>query len=271
MSHPDDLRAGSSSASDGSAPDTLDLGARYPVSLSIFSGPLDLLLQLIERHELEISAVSLVAVTDQYLRTLETLEVVDPGALADFLAVASRLLLIKSRALLPQPRQMEEGEEEDEESADALVRRLLEYRQFKEVASALRDREEEGFRAYVRIAEQPALERRLDDSGLHVDQLYLAFKRVLDRIPADAPLPRVRTYTVTVAEQIAYVRERLKAALEVDGGEPVRFTALLSAQTSRLEVIVTFLAILELIKQQELTATQDETFGEILLFAGEQD
>jgi segregation and condensation protein A len=250
------------------AADAVDLGASYPVSLSVFTGPLDLLLQLIERHELEISAVSLVAVTDQYLRTLETLDVVDPGALADFLAVASRLLLIKSRALLPQPRQIDEGEEEDEESADALVRRLLEYRQFKDVAGALRSREEEGLRAYVRIADQPALERRLDYSGLHVDQLYRAFKRVLDRMPGNSPLPRVRTYTVTVAEQIEYVRDRLKAALEVDGGEPIRFTALLSAQTSRLEVIVTFLAILELIKQQEITAVQDEAFGEIMLVPG---
>lgn len=251
--------------SDSTPSDSLDLGAGYAVTLPVFEGPLDLLLDLIERNELAISAVSLVAVTDQYLHTIERLESVDPGALADFLAIASRLLLIKSRSLLPQPRQVEDADEDEEESADALVRRLLEYRQFKQIAETLRDREEEGLRAYVRIAEQPALERRLDLSGLHVDQLYRAFKRVLDRIPVDTPLPRVRTYSVTVAEQIEFVRERLKAALEVDGGEPVRFTALLSAQSSRLEVIVTFLAILELIKQQELVATQDASFGEILL------
>lgn len=251
--------------------EAVDLGSHYPVSLPVFEGPLDLLLQLIERNELEISAVSLVAVTEQYLRTIETLDVVDPGALADFLAVASRLLLIKSRSLLPQPRQLEEGEQEDEESADALVRRLIEYRQFKEIAEMLRKREEAGLRAYTRIADQPTLERRLDFTGLHVDQLYQAFKRVLDRIPADVPLPRVRTYTVTVAEQIEYVRMRLKAALEVDGNEPILFTTLLSAQTTRLEVIVTFLAILELIKQREISATQDEVFGEILLVPGAGD
>lgn len=246
----------------------IDLGAGYSVSLPVFEGPLDLLLQLIERNELEISAVSLVAVTDQYLRTLETLEEIDPGALADFLAIATRLVFLKSRSLLPQPRQLSEGEDDEEESADALVRRLLEYRQFKQIAETLRSREDAGLRAYVRTADLPALEKRLDYTGLNVEHLYRALKRVLDRIPSDPPMPRVRTYAVTVSERIEYVRDRLKAALEVDGSEPIRFTALLSAQSNRLEVIVTFLAILELIKQQEVLAVQDETFGEILLVPG---
>ncbi len=242
------------------------LGSAFPVTLAVFEGPLDLLLQLIERNELEISTLSLVSVTDQYLRALETLEAIDPGALADFLVVASRLVYIKSRALLPQPRKLEQlDDESDEESADALVRRLLEYRQFKQVANTLRSREEQNLRAYVRISERPALEKRLDLSGVSPDMLFNALKRVLERMPSAADLPRVKSYSVTVADQIEYVRAQLRAALEVDGAEPVRFTALLSAQSSRLEVIVTFLAVLELIKQQELVAEQDEVFGEIIL------
>ncbi|HXF64556.1 MAG TPA: segregation/condensation protein A, partial [Caldilineaceae bacterium] len=124
------------------------LGAAYPITLPIFAGPLDLLLHLIEREELDISEVSLVAVTDQYLRTLEQLEEIQPGALADFLVVASRLLYIKSMRLLPKPPPAE-GEEEETDS-DSLIRHLLEYRRFKEAASALRVREELGLRVFVR-------------------------------------------------------------------------------------------------------------------------
>lgn len=233
------------------------LGSAYPVHLAVFEGPLDLLLRLIETQALEISQVSLVAVTDQYLRTVEALEEVDPGALADFLVVASRLVYIKSRSLLPQPRPADE-EDEDEEPADALVRQLLEYRRFKQVAAQLRVREEQRLRVFVRLAPLPELERRLELGGLDLQHLQAALLRVLARLPVEPVLPRVKTYAVTVAEQIAVVRAVLS-------GSPRRFTELLSQQTSRLEVVVTFLAVLELIKQRELMATQDATFGEILL------
>jgi segregation and condensation protein A len=239
------------------------LGSAYPVSLPAFEGPLDLLLQLIERNELEISAISLVAVTDQYLRTVERMEEVDPGALADFLVVASRLVYIKSRALLPQPRPAGEQLDEEEEPADALVRQLLEYRRFKEVAAHLRSREERGLRVYVRVAAAPELERRLDLGALSLEQLHAALRKVLARVPKDPPIPRVKTYSITVAEQIEAVRAAVLTARQQSGG--LRFVDLLSAQTSRLEVIVTFLAVLELIKQQELVAIQEGTFGEIQL------
>jgi segregation and condensation protein A len=235
------------------------LGAGYAVSLPVFEGPLDLLLSLIEQHKLEISAISLVAVTDPYLRTVETLEEVDPGALADFLVVASRLLFIKSRSLLPQPRPADEPEDE-EEPADALIRQLLEYRQFKQVAAALRAREDSHLRVYVRTAPPPDLERRLEMGDLTLEQLQRALRKVLARMPREPVLPRVKTYPITVAEQIETVR-----AAVAEQGKPLSFTALLSRQHGRLEVIVTFLAVLELIKQRELLATQDATFGDILL------
>ena len=239
------------------------LGASYPVSLAVFEGPLDLLLALIERNELEISAVSLVAVTDQYLRTVDALEEVDPGALADFLLVASRLVFIKSRSLLPQPRQ-EADEEDEEDHADALVRQLLDYRRFKDAAASLRQREESGLRAFVRTAPTPELERRLELGDLTLDHLHRALRKVLDRLPKESPLPRVKTYAITVAEQIDYVRARVKGHVSARGGG-LRFTELLDAASTRLEVIVTFLALLELIKQQEIRVRQESTFGEIVL------
>ena len=235
------------------------LGSAYPVSLPVFAGPLDLLLRLIETQALEISTVSLVAVTDQYLRTVEALEDVDPGALADFLVIASRLVYIKSRSLLPQPRPIDE-EDDEEEPADALVRQLIEYRRFKEVAAQLRTREEQRLRVYVRTAPPPELERRLELGELNLDHLVNVLRRVLTRVITQPVLPRVKTYPVTVAEQIVIVRATLVAA-----GQSLTFVDLLSAQTSRLEVIVTFLAVLELIKQREVRAEQQDAFSEIIL------
>ncbi len=248
------------------------LGSAYPVSLPDFQGPLDLLLQLIEKDELDINEVSLVAVTDQYLQTIEAMdEELEPGGLADFLVIASRLLYIKSRTLLPKAPI--DDEEEEEDSADALIRQLLEYRLFKEVAGQLRTREEEGLRAYVRLAPRPELERRLDLSDVDMDKLQRALRRALARIPSDPPMPSVKTYPITVAEQIDNVRSYIFSAQRRQQGaaEGVSFTELLSRNQTRVEVIVTFLAVLELIKQRELLAEQKNTFGEIMLQLAPRD
>lgn len=242
------------------------LGGAYAVSLPSFQGPLDLLLHLIEKEELDISEISLVTVTDQYLRTIARLEEIEPGALADFLVIASRLLYLKSLSLLPKPKVLTEEDEED--SADALIKQLLEYRRFKQAALLLQQREEQGLRVYVRTAPKPELERRLDLSNLDLNKLHLALRRILQRIPNDPPLPRVKTYPITVAERIADVRAYLQQRTHAHppgAVPPITFVDLLSQGTTRLEVVVTFLAILELIKQRELLAEQDRTFGEIVL------
>ena len=247
------------------------LGSDYAVHLPAYEGPLDLLLHLIETQALDISAISLVTVTDQYLQTLSHLEEIEPGALADFLVVASRLLYIKSYYLLPKPRPAGE-EDEEEASGDALVRQLLEYRRFKAVATALHTREALGLRVYIRSAPRPEMPKQLDLSDLDVNRLQTAIRKILQRMPVDPPLPRVKTYAITVAEQIGnvrgYVRSRLGPA-----GHPtmIRFQDLLSHSATRLEVIVTFLAVLELIKLGELEVAQDAIFAEIMLLPTEQD
>ncbi len=234
-------------------------GSAYPVRLPVFEGPLELLLQLIEKEELDISTVSLVAVTDQYVQSIEQLTNREPGELADFLVVASKLLYIKSRALLPKPQPVGEGEEED--PSDALLKQLLEYRQFKSVAAALLEREQLGLRTYPRPA-PPRPEKQLDLSNVDVARLQAVLRRVLARIPSDPPMPRVRTYPITVAEQVTHVRTLL---LRTPPTQPLIFAELLGRQMTRLEVVVTFLAVLELIKQQEVVAHQQDLFGEILL------
>ncbi len=241
------------------------LGASWPVHLPLFEGPLDLLLHLIEREELDISEISLVAVTDQYIRAIEGLEEIEPGALADFLVIAARLLYLKSRRLLPKPRPPEEDDEE--ESGEALIQQLLEYRQFRAVADGLRVREEAGLRAFVRVAPSPITERKLDLGNVSVDKLAAAVQKALRRIPSDPPKPRVHTYPITVAEQIAVVRGRMQSAHARTNTKPLLFSALLSIGKSRLEIVVTFLAVLELIKQREIVAEQEDAFGEIVLRA----
>lgn len=238
-------------------------GAAYSVTLPAFEGPLDLLLQLIEKEELDISEISLVAVTDQYLRTIEQMQEREPGALADFLVVASKLLYIKSRNLLPKPRPAEESEEED--PSDALLKQLLEYRQFKAVAAGLQEREELGLRTYARNSPRPTLDKRLNLDGVTLVQLQATLRKVLQRLPGDPPLPRVKTYPITVAEQIEIVRQFLHRQRDQYGSQNISFVMLLSQGASRLEVIVTFLAVLELIKQRELQVVQEHIFGEIII------
>ena len=250
------------------------VGAAYSVILPAYEGPLDLLLQLIEKEELDINEISLVAVTDQYLRTIEKMAELEPGALADFLVIASKLLYLKSVNLLPKPQPLLDDEEED--VGDALIRQLLDYRRFKQAAQLLQERQEQGLRVYVRTAPKPELERRLDMSNVDLYKLHQALRRVLNRMPNDPPMPRVKAYRITVAERIDNVRTFLHEARQrrrrANGtpNPPITFTELLSRETNRMEVVVTFLALLELIKQREVVATQDLTFGEITLVLTEE-
>jgi segregation and condensation protein A len=259
-------------------------GSGYPVQLPIFEGPLDLLLHLIEREELDINEVSLVAVTDQYLRTIEQWEEVVPGALADFLVVASRLLYIKSNRLLPRPPA---GDEEDEDGPDSLIRHLLEYRQFKRVAESLREREDAGWRAFARSVSPPDTNafgsRPPDLSAVDLPLLQKALQRALARMPDEPPTPKVQPYTVTVAEKIDEVRALFGQVTGEVGdrgagaesrpktGRRLSFSEVAATSRTRLEVIVTFLAVLELMKQQRLEAVQEKTFGEIYLVWDESD
>ena len=248
-------------------------GAAYAVSQPAFEGPLDLLLQLIEKQELDINTISLLAVTDQYVQMINGATAVEPVALADFLLIASKLLYLKSLSLLPKPHPKLEDDEED--VGDALIRQLLEYRRFKQAAQLLQARDEQGLRAYVRTAPRPEVEKRLDLSNVDLNKLQAALRRVLQRMPSDPPLPRVKTYPVTVAERIEDVRSYLHHARQQrqavgQVATPVTFTELLDRNNSRIEVVVTFLAILELIKQREVQAEQDGTFGEIVLVLVEE-
>jgi segregation and condensation protein A len=234
----------------------------YQVSLPIFEGPLDLLLQLIEREKLDISVVTIAAVTDQFLAHVRQIEEVQPHILADFLVLAARLVWIKSRILLPQIAQGDDEAEED--PGEALARQLKEYKRFKEAAQLLREIEERGRRTYPRVAPPPELDARLADGGITLADLLAAAQRALVGLPdglSQPPVPAgvVVPFTLTIRDQIGLIREKTA------GGRGVTFRSLLQYARQRVEIIVTLLAVLELIKRREIHVTQEAMFGEIII------
>ena len=231
----------------------------YQVRLPVFEGPLDLLLQLIERERLDISVVSIAAVTEQFLIYVRQIEDLRPDTLADFLVMAARLVWIKSRILLPQPTRPDDEEEED--PAEALARQLKEYKRFKEAAQLLRAIEERGQHTYPRVAPPPELDARLEEGSITLDGLLAAAQRAILSLPPPPPVPAgvVVPFTLTIRDQIELIHR------ETTGGRAVTFRSLLQNARHRVEVIVTLLAVLELIKRGKVDAVQDEMFGDIII------
>ncbi len=238
----------------------------YRVQLSIFEGPLDLLLHLIERQELDITRVSLALVADQYLDYLGVLEEARPDDLADFVVVAAKLLLIKSQALLPRPAEASTAQEEEEAGED-LVRQLIAYKRFKEIAKGLGQREAAGLRAYVRLAPAPRPEAGIEHlEPVSLQELLEAVRRALEVEPGKPPVDEVvAPFPITIDDQIDLIIHSLSEQIEAQSNPQVRFTKLLSEESSRQEVAVTFLALLELVKRLRVLVTQEHMFGEIVI------
>jgi len=237
--------------------------ATYPIRLPTFEGPLDLLLQLIEREELDITAISLAQVTDQYLAVIEEMGRRNLADLAAFLVVAAKLVLIKSRVLLPRPPSEQDLGVED--IAADLIRQLETYRRFKQVAQELGQREEAGLAAYVRPMPAAPAPAWFDLEEVTLEGLLAAAREALEALPATPADEVIAPPPVTVAEQIARIEERL-----VRKGR-IRFDEVLSESASRVEVIITLLAVLELVKQDRVRVCQEELFGPILIEACEPE
>jgi segregation and condensation protein A len=232
------------------------MSSQYEIQLPIFTGPLDLLLRIIEQEELDITTVALAQVTDQYMAYLAELERREVKELADFLTVAAKLLLIKSLALLPRPPALVP---EVEDVGDELVRQLQTYKQFKKVASLLHEREKQGLYSYVRIAPRPRLEPQLDMGDVTLDDLLTVVQEALGAVPGPSAGEVVAPVTVTIDEQISYIENRLARRRQI------RFHDILSEASTRVEIIVTLLALLELIKQDRVQVQQEQMFGEIVI------
>lgn len=236
--------------------------SNYSVETPVYEGPLDLLLQLIERAELDITRLSLAQVTDQYLQYIRNL----PEKLADevsaFLVIAARLIQIKSEALLPRHPVREPGEEDP---GDALARQLIVYKRFRQIADLLGARETAGLHTYLRLAPPPKVEGIIDLSGITLEDLVSAAQAVLGQAVL---LPSINGVVgpprVTIREKIALITELLRRSKQAS------FRSLISAKHSRLEIVVTFLAVLELIKRHLVDVSQDGLFGDISIAPSER-
>jgi|CXWL01.1.fsa_nt_gi segregation and condensation protein A len=237
----------------------------FQLALPIFQGPLDLLLHLIEREELDITNIALVQVADQYMAYIRSTEQINLDVLADFIYIGARLLLLKSRALLPRPPAGVEPLSEYEDPTEDLALQLREYKLFKEAAGQLRVIEQAGLHSYPRIAAPPEMPPSLGLDGITLDLLREMVEEALTRVPEEAPPPIIRPHRITVREKIVYIREQL-----MERGQ-LSFRALMLECGSRMEIIVSFMAVLELMKSRTLDAVQDASFADIVLVKVEDE
>jgi len=229
----------------------------YQIKLEIFEGPMDLLLHLIRKHELDIYSIPIALITQQYLEYLDLMKNLDMEIAGDFLVMASTLTHIKSKMMLP-PSENPDGDEEGPDPRAELIRRLLEYKSFKDAALSLEDREETWSRVYTRSSES-APELPADDEPLlfdfHLFDLLAALKDVMARVP-DANF-EITAETVSITEKISQILSRLESV------DSLLFVDLFEGSASRAQVIGTFLALLELVKTRVVKAFQVEQFGAI--------
>jgi segregation and condensation protein A len=231
----------------------------YRVQLDVFSGPLDLLLYLIQRDELDIFDIPIARITEQYLEYLHLLEHLDPNAAGEFLVMASTLVELKSRALLPTPPL--DAPDEIEDPRTSLVRQLLEYKRFKDAARALGSAADERARRFVRRpADLPDELRGVELEEVEIWDLLSAFNRVMTAIGRGPG-----HHAVSVDDRpIEHYESLIVESLERDG--PRAFAALFQDCGARAEIVGTFLALLELIRRRRVRAEQEKLFGEIYLF-----
>jgi segregation and condensation protein A len=228
----------------------------YRIKLEQFEGPLDLLLNLIEEQKLDVTRVSLAKVADQYLKYMEKQENVSLGNLADFLSVASKLLLIKSKALLPI---LELSEEEEKEIKD-LEWQLAEFKKFKEISKSLGQMYHSERLSYAREGYYGIGSFFYPPPNFSIFDLEKNFKRILEEIPIIEELEQeVVKEVMTLEEKVRHVQEMLKEKMEM------AFSELTSEAKDKIEVIISFLALLELVKQRIVHVEQDKLFEDIRL------
>jgi len=237
-----------------------DEGFAYSVKLDAFEGPLDLLLFLIKRDEIDIYDIPIAHITRQYLEYIELMKVLNLEVAGEFIVMAATLIRIKARMLLPRTV----DEEEEEDPREELVQALLEYRKYKEAAQVLKTKEEEQSNWFPRT--DPDLsglpkEEILVEASLY--DLMSAFKKILDSQPKET-FHTINYPRVTIEERIEYV---LNCLAQKDG---VVFTELFSDSPVKLVMVVTFMAILELIRLQKIYIRQTKHFSEIWVFKNEK-
>jgi segregation and condensation protein A len=228
----------------------------YEVAIEQFQGPFDVLLQLIEAEELNITDISLAQITEAYMSHLQAIEERFPEELADFLVVAAQLIYLKSRALLPYL------EVEDEGSAAQLTAHLKMYKEFRDAADVLTERMMQGQFAMPRVVsiERLTIVEFAPPTGVTVDHLRALYEQVLTRLAPVIRLPKAAIRkAITLKEKITALYDILKHH------EQVHFNELIAVQQDRMDVVMTFLAVLELVKQNSIRVNQANYYGDITI------
>lgn len=233
-------------------------GNDYKVRLDIFEGPLDLLLYLIKKDEVDIHHVAISRITSQYLDYIETFRMLNIDLAAEFIVMAANLMYLKSRTLLPRADQPPEEDAEEDDPRWELIRQLIEYKKFKDAAGflSLKEAEQEGSFAFQ--PEMPDLpEEPVGLAEISIFDLIRAFQNVLKRFEESHDLGDIVDDRFTVADKIEMLLFRFAP------GHSARFDSMFETATTKAEVIVTFLAVLELMKMNQFVLRQTHLLGEI--------
>ncbi len=234
----------------------------YYVHLQQFDGPMDLLLYLVEKYELDIQDIFVSEITGQYLEYMKQIDALDMDKASEFLAMAATLIYIKSRHLLPRMPQETSEETEDEETR--LIRQLREYKLFKEAGEELRTLEAQAKNVFTRLPEEFAFpQKEIQLQNVPYTALLEALRAVLEKSKPDEPsaLHQVQQDRYTVRGQLQKIRSVLR------GKPSIRFEELFRPDAVKMEIIVTFMALLEMISRGEILLRQKEPFAPIRISA----
>ncbi len=243
--------------------------AELALKLNNFEGPLDLLLHLIEKNKYDIFDIPIVEITDQYIAYLDAMEVTDMDVMSEFLVMAAQLIAIKAKMLLPKE---EEPEEEEEDPRAGLVKSLLEYKMYKYASYALKDMELDAGKAFYKEASIPKevqnYREDVDPAEVIGDttlaSLNEIFKQLIRREVFRTDPVRSKFGTIS-RDEIKLEDRMVEIRQEIKGLKSINFRALMGRRRGKMNLVVSFLAILELVKTGFIQIRQEETFGEILI------
>ena len=245
-----------------SSPTTRPVEANdYKVRLEIFEGPLDLLLYLIKKDEVDIHAISIERITRQYLDYISTFKLLNIDLASEFIVMAANLMYLKSRTLLPRVDQPPEEDVEEDDPRWELIRQLIEYKKFKDAAGflSLRELEQEGRFAHQPDASDLPAEEPATLAEVSIFDLIRAFQNVLKRFEESHDFGDIIDDRFTVSDKIELLMQHFQP------GESRRFEELFQSATTKAEVIVTFLALLELMKLNQFVVRQSDLLGDIVI------
>lgn len=239
--------------------------------LETFEGPLDLLLHLIDKAEIDIYQISISEITDQYMEYLDTMQELELEITSEFLVMAATLLSIKSKVLLPKPPVIEIDDfeyefEDDIDPREELIQKLVEYRKYKGIAQHLRDKELERSLIYTKEPEDltpfmPTVQEN-PVQGLHTADLIIAFQKALRKAARRHTVARIERDEISVKDRIRDIVHTLRTLLP---GDKLLFSKLIHEEMYRHEIVVTFLAILELMKMKQISCYQNRLFEDIVI------